>query len=83
MPTATTLGMLAYSASPEDRTERAQIEEAAKDVGQQIVMVDAVQEGEIDKAFAKFAEERVGAVLVGSGPFFRSHKDRIWLGGAL
>jgi putative ABC transport system substrate-binding protein len=77
VPTATTLGMLAYPASPEDRTERVQIEQAAKAVGQKIVMADAVQQDEIDKAFAAFAEERVGAVLVGSGPFFRSHKERI------
>lgn len=77
VPTATTLGMLTYSASPEDRTERTQIETAAKVVRQEIVIADAVQEQEIDKAFATFAEQRVGAVLVGSGPFFRSHKEQI------
>jgi putative ABC transport system substrate-binding protein len=77
VPTATVLGMLAYPASPEDRTERAQIEAAAKAAQQQVIIADAVQEDEIDKAFATFAAERVGAVLVGSGPFFRSHKERI------
>jgi ABC-type uncharacterized transport system substrate-binding protein len=75
--TATTLGMLTYSASPEDRTERTQVETAATAVRQEIVIADAVQEQEIDKAFATFAERRVGAVLVGSGPFFRSHKEQI------
>jgi ABC-type uncharacterized transport system substrate-binding protein len=77
VPTATTLGMLAYPASPEDRTERTQIEAAAKAVRQQVVIADAVREGEIDEAFATFARERAGAVLVGSGPFFRSHKQQI------
>ena len=77
VPTATTLGILAYPASPEVRTERTQIEAAAKAARQDIVIADAVREEEIDKAFATFAEARVGAVLVGSGPFFRSHKQQI------
>jgi putative ABC transport system substrate-binding protein len=77
VPSATTLGMLGYPASPEDRTERSQIEAAATAAGQQIVFADAPHESDIDAAFAAFAEKRVGAVLVGSGPFFRSHKERI------
>ena len=58
VPTAT-LGMLAYPASPEDRTERIQVEAAAKAARQPIVIADAVREDEIDKAFATFAEQRV------------------------
>src|SRR3954468_4753551 len=77
VPAATTIGVLAFPASAEDRTERSQIEAAAKTVGQQIMVVDAARESEIDSAFASFAEKRVGAVLVGSGPFFRSHKEQI------
>jgi putative ABC transport system substrate-binding protein len=75
--TATTIGVLAFPISPEDKTERSQIEAAAGTTGQQILIADAVRESEIDNAFATFAEKRVGAVLVGSGPFFRSHKERI------
>jgi putative ABC transport system substrate-binding protein len=77
VPGATTIGVLAFPISPEDKTERSQIEAAAKTAGQQILVVDAAQESEIDNAFATFAEKRVGAVLVGSGPFFRSHKEHI------
>jgi putative ABC transport system substrate-binding protein len=77
VPTATTIGVLAFPNSPEDRSERNQIEAAARAAGQQIVVAEAVREGDIDQAFASFAEKRVGAVLVGSGPFFRSHKEQI------
>jgi putative ABC transport system substrate-binding protein len=77
VPAATTIGMLAFPLSPEDSTERSQIEAAASSVGQQILIADAVRGSEIDHAFASFAEKRVGAVLVGSGPFFRSHKEQI------
>jgi putative tryptophan/tyrosine transport system substrate-binding protein len=77
VPTATTMGMLAFSLSPEDKTERDQIEAAAQNAGQKLLIADAVQESDMDKAFATFAEKRVGAVVVGSGPFFRSHKEQI------
>jgi putative ABC transport system substrate-binding protein len=77
VPAASTLGVLTYPASVENRTERNEIEAAAAAAGQAIVLLDAVQESEIDQAFATFAEKHVGAVLVGSGPFFRSHKEQI------
>jgi putative ABC transport system substrate-binding protein len=77
VPTATTIGVLAFPISPEDKTERSQVEAAAKTAGQQILIVDAARDSEVDSAFATFAEKRVGAVLVGSGPFFRSHKEQI------
>ena len=70
-------GVLAFPASPEDRTERSQIEAATRHAGQHVFIADAVRESEIDAAFATFAEKRIGAVLVGSGPFFRSHKQQI------
>jgi putative ABC transport system substrate-binding protein len=77
VPSAATIGMLAFSLSPEDKTERSQIEAAARETGQNILIADAARESDIDAAFATFAEKGVGAVLVGSGPFFRSHKERI------
>ena len=77
VPTATTIGVMAFPISPEDKTERSQVEAAAASSGQQILIADAVREGEIESAFATFAEKRVGAVLVGSGPFFRSNKEKI------
>jgi putative ABC transport system substrate-binding protein len=77
VPTATTIGVLAFPVSPEDRTERDQVEAAAASSGQQLLIADAAREADIDNAFATFAEKRVGAVLVGSGPFFRSNKEKI------
>jgi len=77
VPGVTTIGMLAFSLSPEDKTERNQIEAAARDIGQNVLFADVAREGDIDAAFATFAEKGVGAVLVGSGPFFRSHKEQI------
>lgn len=77
VPAATTIGMLSFPVSPEDRTERDQVAAAAASSGQQVLIADVAQDADIDRAFADFAEKRVGAVLVGSGPFFRSHKEKI------
>lgn len=77
MPPAASLGVLAFPASPEDRTERSQIEAAAATGDQHVFFADAVRESEIEAAFASFAERHIGGVLVGSGPFFRSHKQQI------
>jgi putative ABC transport system substrate-binding protein len=77
VPTANTIGVLAFPVSSEDKTERDQVEKAAASAGQQIVVAEAIRTGDIDAAFGSFAEKGVGAVLVGSGPFFRSHKDQI------
>jgi putative ABC transport system substrate-binding protein len=77
VPHATAFGVLAFTSSPEDRTELAQVKAAGAAVGQQLVIGEAHQDSDIDEAFAKFANMSVGAVLVGSGPFFRSHKEQI------
>lgn len=76
-PHAAALGVLAYPASQEDRTELEQVKAAAAGVGQRLVIAEVTRDTEFEPAFARFAAAPVGAVLVGSGPFFRSHKERI------
>jgi putative ABC transport system substrate-binding protein len=50
---------------------------AASAVGQQIQIVHASDEREIDAAFATFAQLRAAALLVGADPFFLTQRDRI------
>jgi putative ABC transport system substrate-binding protein len=45
--------------------------------GQQIEPVKASSERELDAAFAQFAQRGAGALLVGSGAFFISHRRQI------
>jgi putative ABC transport system substrate-binding protein len=77
VPQAKTIGLLAYPDSPEDQMERRLIEDAAQKISQPLVVIEARVGADIDAAFATFAERGVGALLVGSGPFFRSHKEQI------
>jgi putative ABC transport system substrate-binding protein len=53
------------------------IQEAARTVGQQIHVLQASSEGELDTAFAALAGLRAGALLVCSDPYFNSRRDQI------
>ena len=71
--------VIAYLINPSEPTATSQIEEAeaaAREIGQQLIVLRAGTEGEIDVAFATLVQQRVGALLVGTGPFFvtRAHK---------
>jgi len=50
---------------------------AAGAVGQQIRIVHASDERELDAAFATFAQLRAAALLVGADPFFLTQRERI------
>jgi putative ABC transport system substrate-binding protein len=77
VPAATTIGLLVNPNSPETETERRDIEAAAQATGRQLVILDASSEHDIDTAFATFVQRGAGAVLVGSGPFFNSNRERL------
>ena len=57
--------------------QKSDVEEAARVIGQQIHLLSASNESEIDAAFATAAQLRAGAMLVGGDPFFNSQRDKI------
>ena len=74
---ATVIGALVYPNTPETEAERKQLQEAAKAVGQQLVMLDVKSDADIENAFAAVTRQSIGAVLMGSGPFLFSKRDQI------
>ena len=50
---------------------------AAQAIGQQLVILDVSSERDIEPAFATFVQRGAGALLVGSGPFFNSNRERL------
>jgi putative tryptophan/tyrosine transport system substrate-binding protein len=63
-----------YSAAAQLALELA---EAARTVGQPIVVLNASTDAELDAAFATLARQRVVAMLVAGDPFFDTRRDRI------
>ena len=54
-----------------------ELEAAAQSVGQQVLILNATSDRELEVAFAKLAEQRAGSLLIGSDPFFISRRDQI------
>src|SRR6516165_7003246 len=57
--------------------QKGDVEEAARTIGQQIHLLSASNESEIDTAFATATQLRAGAMLVGADPFLNSQRDKI------
>ena len=50
---------------------------AAQKFGQQIQIIGAASEQELEPAFASMAQMKVGALLVASDPFFNAKREQI------
>ena len=76
-PKATTIGVLLNPSSPTTEADRRNVQIAAQAIGQQLVILDVSSEGDIETAFATFVQSGAGALLVGSGAFMYSHRERL------
>jgi len=77
VPKATTIAMLVHPNTPQTEGERRDVQAAGLAIGQQLVILDASSERDFEPAFATFVQRGVGALLVGSGPFFNSNRERL------
>ena len=77
VPTATKVGVLVNPNSPETEAERRDVQAAAQAIGQELLILDAGSERDIETAFATFGQRGAGALLSGSGPFFNSNRERL------
>jgi len=77
VPKATTIGMLAYPTDSEAEAERKEVQAAAQAMGQQLIILEVSSDRDIEKAFATFVQRGAGALLVGSGPFLTSQRERV------
>jgi putative tryptophan/tyrosine transport system substrate-binding protein len=55
----------------------AELQDAARAIGLQLVVLTATTAGDIEIAFTAMAQNRVGALLVGSDPFFANRREQI------
>jgi putative ABC transport system substrate-binding protein len=58
-------------------SDAATVEEAARGIGVQILVMRAVAESDFETVFANLAREQAGALLVNSDVFFTSRRDQI------
>jgi ABC-type uncharacterized transport system substrate-binding protein len=77
VPQATMIALLVNPTNPVTEGDSKDIEVAARSVGQQMFVVSAANEKEIDAAFATIARERAGALLVNVDSFFSTRRDKL------
>ena len=77
VPKATTIAVLVNPNSPEAVSERSDVQAAALAIGQQLLVLDVSSDRDIETAFATLVQRGAGALLVGSGAFFFSNRERI------
>ena len=77
VPKATTIGMLVNPNSVETEAERRDVQAAAQALGRPLIVLDVSSERDIETAFATFVQRGAGALLVGTGNFTFSNRERI------
>jgi putative tryptophan/tyrosine transport system substrate-binding protein len=77
VPAAATVAMLVDTDSLEGRLERRDVELAAQALGQQLIIAPVSREGEFDGAFRSIVGRGAKGLLVGTGPFMTSNRERV------
>jgi putative ABC transport system substrate-binding protein len=76
-PNAGLIAMLVNPKSPDSETQVKDVQAAAHAIRQQIVVLNASSERDIETAFAALVQNRAGALLVGSDPFLTDRRDQL------
>ena len=77
VPTAALIAVLLNPTNANFQTQLRGVQDAARDLGQQVSILSASNERDLDVAFASVAQSRAGALLVGSDPFFDNERDQV------
>ena len=77
VPASTIMGILLNPSNPESAPQTTTALEAARALGRQLIVVNANTTDEIDAAFTALVQQRAGALVVASGPFFVNRRDQI------
>jgi putative ABC transport system substrate-binding protein len=77
LPQASAVGVLINPKYPDAKTQAQEVDQATARLGVKTTVLNASIEAEIDAAFARFAQQKVGAVLACNDPFFGSEREHI------
>ncbi len=77
VPKAAVIGLLVNPTSANAEVQLKDVPAAARTLGLQIVVQNASSERDFEAAFAAFAEQRAGALVVGSDPLFYSRRQQL------
>ncbi len=77
VPNAAVIGLMVNPKLPESARTQSDVQEAARTLGRQLLVLHASTSSEINAAFASVIQRRADALLVGSDPYFASRRQQI------
>ena len=77
VPNSISVGLLLNPNSSQAESQRKDVQSASDVLGQQLLVLHASTESEIESVFARLVRERVGALVVENDPFFDSRRDQL------
>jgi putative ABC transport system substrate-binding protein len=77
VPTAKFVAFLANPTNPAAESDIREVQSAANTTGQQILVVNASNDGELDAAFTALTQQHAGSLLVMSDPFLNGRIEKI------
>jgi putative tryptophan/tyrosine transport system substrate-binding protein len=77
VPKAAVVGMLVNPNSPSAESDTRDAQAAARDLGQQIHILNASSERNFEAVFSTFAQQRAGAILIQGDALFLGHRDEL------
>src|SRR5215471_8106181 len=76
VPKPKLIGVLVNPKNPNFEVQLSDVRAAAREIGQDLLIVSASAETDLDAAFATFARRRIDGLIVGSDPMFAGRPDR-------
>jgi putative ABC transport system substrate-binding protein len=77
VPTATLIGALVNPNNRNAEADVRNIQAAAQAIGQQVLVLEASSERELDNAFVRLNQKRAMALIVGADGFFATRRDQL------
>jgi putative ABC transport system substrate-binding protein len=77
IPAGTTVALLVGPDSSDVAAEWRDLEEAARAIRQELIVLQAKSEPDIETSFATFVQRGAGALFAGTGAFMTSHRERL------
>jgi putative ABC transport system substrate-binding protein len=77
VPGASVVAVLTNPNNPNSQTHLTDVQGVARATGQKLVIAEVRAEADFDAAFASFARNNAGAILVADDPFFTVNRKRI------
>ena len=77
VPRAAAIAVLVNLKFPQAERELRDVQTVARAIGQELIVVEADSDSDIEGAFATFTQRAAGALFVGTGGFLLSRRDQI------